>query len=423
MKKILSTVLIFVFSLSCLAFPVAALQLNTVDGSGYITDDEMQSLQEIAVRIENTYDYFTMISIAENIGTYESVSDYAASLYDAYSTAENAVVFVHNLETNKCDFYIREETEGLLFDDDVINQIFDDYNATETYYLGAKSFYENVESILMTAAEQAGAVLAETTQQAEQESVQTSTPDVEVTVSVAEETTAFVRVDRVLPLVVDYADILTDAQEQELLAICEAFTEEYKAEIAIVTVLDLEGKTQTEYADDFYDYNGYGYGENDDGLLVLYKPGAEGDRKLAITTHGTARENISDEEITEIIDSMIAFLVYDNYEDAFDTFLVQSEAAIQGMPAVLWLLICLAVGLVIGLLITNVLASSNKSVRQQTDAADYVRAGSLMITHSNDVFTHSRVSATPKAKSNSSGEGSSHTSSSGRSHGGGSATF
>ena len=41
------------------------------------------------------------------------------------------------------------------------------------------------------------------------------------------------------------------------------------------------GKTAEAYADDYYDYNGYGYGENDDGLLLLV---SMGEREWAITT-------------------------------------------------------------------------------------------------------------------------------------------
>ena len=32
--------------------------------------------------------------------------------------------------------------------------------------------------------------------------------------------------------------------------------------------IPFDGKTAQAYADDYYDYNGYGYGENDDGILL-----------------------------------------------------------------------------------------------------------------------------------------------------------
>ena len=52
--------------------------------------------------------------------------------------------------------------------------------------------------------------------------------------------------------------------------------------LAVVTVNSLEGKTAEAYADDYYDYNGYGYGENDDGLFASGKHGRKrvGDHNL-----------------------------------------------------------------------------------------------------------------------------------------------
>ena len=46
-----------------------------------------------------------------------------------------------------------------------------------------------------------------------------------------------------------------------------------------------------------------------------------------------------------------------------------------------------------------------KSVRQKNDAADYVRPGSMQLTHSRDLFLYSHVSRTAKPKNTSSGGG------------------
>ena len=98
--------------------------------------------------------------------------------------------------------------------------------------------------------------------------------------------TEFEKVERTLPLVVDQANIIPDDVEAALIARCDTIAEEYKMEVAIVTASDFGGLIAQAYADDFYDYNGYGYGENDDGMLVVYKPGEEGEREIYITTHG-----------------------------------------------------------------------------------------------------------------------------------------
>lgn len=241
-----------------------------------------------------------------------------------------------------------------------------------------------------------------------------------------EENDQFVNVERVLPLVVDNAGVLTEEEENYLLQKCLSFTDDNKAEIAIVTITDLDGKTIKEYADDFYDYNGYGYGKNKDGLLCVFLPGEEGSRKAGITTYGSAKRNIGDDEIEDMLFSFADFAKIGEYEDAFDCFISMSEDAIKPASSIPGFVICLAIGIVAGLVITHATASANKSVRMKDNASDYVRQGTLKITGSNDIFRTSRVNVTPKPKNNSgksSGSGSTHRSSSGRSHGGGSISF
>ena len=84
-------------------------------------------------------------------------------------------------------------------------------------------------------------------------------------------------------LLVDEACLLTEEESSVLLDKLEDISQRYKNEVGIVTVNSLEGKTVEAYADDYYDYNGYGYGENDDGLLLLI---SMGEREWAISTYG-----------------------------------------------------------------------------------------------------------------------------------------
>ena len=85
--------------------------------------------------------------------------------------------------------------------------------------------------------------------------------------------------ERQKPLLVDEAGLLTEEESSALLNKLEDISRRYENEVGIVTVNSLEGKTAEAYADDYYDYNGYGYGENDDGLLLLI---SMGEREWAI---------------------------------------------------------------------------------------------------------------------------------------------
>ena len=72
-----------------------------------------------------------------------------------------------------------------------------------------------------------------------------------------------------LPRLVDDADLLTDSEEKELNQQLDTVSEEQECDVIIVTVDSLNGKTVEEYADDYYDDNSYGYGENNSGILFL----------------------------------------------------------------------------------------------------------------------------------------------------------
>ena len=421
MKKIITTLLVAVFALSFMLIPASADDFNTLDPTGLLTEDEMFALEQLAVDIEVQYGYFAMMCFAENTDGYETILDFGHDLYDSFSDKKYAVIFVDDLSQNLCDFFVSENYEEYVFTDDVTTAIFNAYNEAETYYLGAVAFYNGVASAL----ENAGIAASEETTAAEE--ITDAAAGTQDTTAVPEETTEFVKTERLLPLVVDNADILTDEEEAYFLERCQAFTDEYKCEIAIVTITDLEGKTAQEYADDFYDYNGYGYGENKDGLLCLYLDGEEGQRNATLTTSGTAQMNIGDDEIEDILLAIAGSAKFGEFKDAFDWYIDLSEEAVKPVPPLFWLLICLAVGMVIGLIITNSMASKNYSVHKKETAADYVREGTLMITGRNDIFRNTRVNVTPKPKSNSGkssdSNGSTHTSSSGRSHGGGSISF
>ena len=228
--------------------------------------------------------------------------------------------------------------------------------------------------------------------------------------------------DRTLGLVEDYAELMTDEEEALLTEKFEAFCDEYEMEIAVVTINDLGGKSAMEYADDFYDYNGYGYGENDDGLLALYVDGAEGEREIYITTHGKAISKITDADIDYITDLMIMYLAEGDYAWAFETFVDEATDVVKVSVSLIWIPLSLGIGMLVVFFVLKTMASANKSVVRKVDAKDYVRSGSMVVTGSYDNFLFNNVTRVARPKNTSSGS-STHTSSSGRTHGGGGKRF
>ena len=69
--------------------------------------------------------------------------------------------------------------------------------------------------------------------------------------------------------VIDEADLFTDNEEALLKANIAEKTAKYGADIVVVTVPSTGSFSHMEYADDYYDYNGFGVGEEHDGFLLL----------------------------------------------------------------------------------------------------------------------------------------------------------
>ena len=87
------------------------------------------------------------------------------------------------------------------------------------------------------------------------------------------------------------------------------------------------------------------------------------------------------------------------------------------------LLVSLGIGLVVALIITGRMKGKLKTVRLQAEAADYVKTGSMKVTQSRDFFLYKHIDRHAKPKESTSGGSRTHTSSSGRTHGGGGGKF
>ncbi|MCI8497354.1 MAG: TPM domain-containing protein, partial [Clostridiales bacterium] len=123
--------------------------------------------------------------------------------------------------------------------------------------------------------------------------------------------------ERALPRLVDQGNLLSGSEEAKLLDKLDEISERQQCDVAVVTVDSLEGRTATAYADDFYDYNGYGQGNGDDGILLLV---SIGDREWAISTYGYGITAFTDAGQSYMTDQFLPFLSDGDYYQAFDTF-------------------------------------------------------------------------------------------------------
>ena len=235
---------------------------------------------------------------------------------------------------------------------------------------------------------------------------------------------------KTLPRLVDQADLLSDAEEASVLSALDGISEAHGLDVVVVTANTLGGQSPMAYADDFYDYNGYA----PDGILLLV---SMEDRDWWISTTGYGITVFTDAGIEYLGEQFVPALSDGDDVDAFvtyaencDLFITQAETGepydTHNMPKepfgfFVTLLISIAIGFFIALIATAIMKGKLKSVHAQSGAADYVKAGSMNVTHRQDLFLYREVHKREKPKETSGS--STHTSSSGRSHGGGGGKF
>ena len=232
------------------------------------------------------------------------------------------------------------------------------------------------------------------------------------------------------PLLVDDAQLMTYEEQLELTELLEEISTRQGVDVVVVTTYSLGGKSPVEYADDFFDYNGYG----EDGVLLLV---SMEDREWWVSTTGFGITAITNVGLSYISDEFVPYLSDGEYAQGFrvfaelcDKFITQARNGdaydYHNLPKVPFdpgehLMIALVVGLLAAVIATLIMRGQLKSVRQQPKADDYVKPGSMHLTQSRDLYLYSNTSRREKPKNN--GGSSTHRSSSGRSHGGGGGRF
>lgn len=253
--------------------------------------------------------------------------------------------------------------------------------------------------------------------------------------------------ERLGPRLADQEELLTTEEQEELLARLDEISERQQCDVVIVTVASIEGKTATEYADDYFDYQGYGYGEKSDGILLLV---GMKERVWAISTYGSLGISAFTDAGLDYIKEDVQFqLKLDNYAKAFRTFASLCDqfltAAHKGKPYDVGnlpikhaspsiLIFLFPIGILIMAWKSRSKKRSLKSVVKKTGAISYKVPNSLHLWVDEDRITGSHVAKRKRNEESrdrggssgsggSSGGSTTHTSSSGRTHGGTSGTF
>lgn len=248
--------------------------------------------------------------------------------------------------------------------------------------------------------------------------------------------------------IVDELDYLSQTEITELQGLIDEAVMQYDMDIVIVITDDVKGKSSMDFADDFYDDNGYGIGFDSSGLLFLVNME---DREVWISTAGTAIKVFTDARIEQMLNRMD--LSSGNWYKVCLSFVNDAKRYMrEGIPQgqyseegsytpyypgtepTFWQKateqmakgVTYIIALLAAVIITAIAGASTKR-QGTTNFATYEEAGSFQLINTRDDYLREATTRV-RINQNSSGGGggnrsSTHRSSSGRSHGGGGRKF
>lgn len=226
--------------------------------------------------------------------------------------------------------------------------------------------------------------------------------------------------------VVDAENLFTASEKKALEDKINEIKDAYECDVVIVTVRSFGYKSAMSYADDFYDYNGYGL--KNGGILLLI---SESEGEYWISTSGKAITVFDNQKLDDVDDKVYKELKEHDFYSAAQNFLSQSEKVLKsyvnGTPyveasdVIAAVVIVLIIAIATGVISVLVMKNKMNNAKPQKTATAYQRQNSFNLTVSRDMFLYSTVRRVPRANSNNGrggGGGRTHTGSSGRSHGG-----
>lgn len=241
--------------------------------------------------------------------------------------------------------------------------------------------------------------------------------------------------------VFDYSSLFTPDEADALQSKIDSLRNDYGMDVLILTSDESYADDSIGYADDFFDYNDFGTGEELDGFVFFIDMQ---NRVPTISTHGLMIRYITDYRLEVLLDVGHDALVEGRYGDAAMITLDTLEGYLmEGIPDnqhnidengnvdyyyeeaghnwTLIIAIAIIAGVIAALIFRNVNTSSY-SLKGSTYKFDINKNTEAEITSKSDTYIRTSVTKTPKAPppDSDSGGSSTHSSSSGETHGGGS---
>ena len=242
--------------------------------------------------------------------------------------------------------------------------------------------------------------------------------------------------------VVDRADVLSAAEEEIIEDLAHQIFEKYGMDFVVYTDSDAHGKDVVSGADDFYDENGYGSGEDKSGslLYICFDPEV---RSWYTSTCGKSMDYFDNDVINIIDDAMEPYMLEGNFAQAimvhadyvdelYEKGSLHSEEdhkvydgkggyreyeeqpvkgdIVSGIKEVfpVTLGFALVIGLIAGLSGRKKALASMHTVADAASAEEYDVPGGFKLTRSENIFLTMTIHRVPKAQNNNNNGGGLH---------------
>lgn len=405
MKKLL----VLLCALVLLALPCLAREnLYVYDPEATLSEASFEMLTEQALEISEETGIDYLICITYEIGE-QSMYDFATEYYNDSECGADALLMIFNEEKNTIGAYAFGNAADV-FDDNTIDALEDEIVENSA----TMAYGELLSTYLNSAYNYAIAY----------------TPDAPVMPDWYPEDVNTFRDFHAEnpPHLIDNADLFTDEEEAEMLERILAIREEVGHDLVVYTDVTSYGLSRKIYAADFFQFNGYGFGDTYSGsvLFICMEPGNRG---WWTAVHGDAMEILVFDELDQLDDKLYDKMSGGDYFDGVMEYLSGVETIYKTGhapkdPPVLRALVCLAVGVIIALVVVGMMKESMNTVKKAAEANNYLVPGSFNLRKSYDIFLYRTVTRTKREKSSSSGGGGgSYSSSSGSSFSGSGRSF
>ncbi len=425
-----------------------------------LTPEETQNLDTLHQMIFDTYGIDACFLINNDYEGGDAFKDYARTYLKEHAQSKDALVFAVSSAT----YYMNTTGKaGDYLQDSDLDDLYEAIRGADErgeQYTAAAQFYAALNRMLASRAAAVPTTAATPSPTAPSTeppvtaapgfSEATTVPGTTAPAATREHRPGSVYIpDKIAPVrsdrLVDQANLISASDETALRAKLDAISEELQFDVVLVTAEHIGSRTPMEFADDYFDFNGFGYGDSHDGVCFLI---SMAERDWWISTCGFGETALSDDYFMDIVrySKVISALKDGDYTASFNAYADMVADFVReaqtGEPyshrhryqdwrnKVIGVGLSLTLGLIVAAIVTwYVKQHYVASVQQKREAGAYL-VGAVQYGKGYDNFRSSVVHRTRRvseSSSSSSGSASSsgghHTSSSGYSHGGGGGKF